>query len=67
MATAEKLFKKSIALNARPGYEVRDAMLAQVQLADVYSRRKELSAMFSVLQSVRTGLDSIPDAEAGIL
>jgi two-component system, OmpR family, sensor histidine kinase VicK len=60
-AKAEELFKKSITLNVRPGYEQKDAMLNQLQLAELYANQHRLNEMFSLLHDVRQGLDTIPD------
>jgi signal transduction histidine kinase len=66
LSLAEELFKKSIALNARPGYELRDAALAQEQLAEVYATQKRFPEMLQELQSVRKGLDTLPDTDAEV-
>lgn len=61
---AEALYQKSIALNARPGYELTDALLAQVQLADLYGNGQRLPEMRAQLEQVRNGLDTLPDINA---
>jgi signal transduction histidine kinase len=58
---AEELFKKSIALNARPGYEQSDAIFAQEHLAEVYGIQKRYTEMAGLLRQVRRDLDSLPD------
>jgi signal transduction histidine kinase len=63
---AEALFIKSIKLNGRPGYEVQDALLAQVQLAEVYHAQHRLQEMKATLQAVRVGLDSLHTNEGEI-
>lgn len=49
---AEQLSKKSVALNYREGYEVEDAMHVKLQLAEIYSRKKDFAAMLAVLNSL---------------
>ncbi|RYY98294.1 MAG: sensor histidine kinase [Chitinophagaceae bacterium] len=61
--SAEVLFRQSLALNNRPGYEVRDAQLVALQLAEVYDRQDRFGAMRPLLDSVRAALDSIHDNE----
>lgn len=60
---AEDLFKKSIAINAQPGFELKDAMLVQEHLAEVYLKQKRYDEMFATLQSVQSALDTIYDTE----
>src|SRR5207248_245130 len=59
---AEQLSNKSIALNYRPGYEVEDAMEVKLQLAEVYSRKKDFVSMSQVLNSLK---DTIEHADPG--
>ena len=61
---AEKLAIKSIALNARPGYEMNFAQTVQLQLAQLYSRQRRYPSMWQTLQSLRSGLDTLPNPEA---
>ncbi|GAA4323400.1 tetratricopeptide repeat-containing sensor histidine kinase [Flaviaesturariibacter amylovorans] len=61
--SAEHLFRKSLALNNRKGYEVRDAQLVALQLAEVYDRQQRYAAMRPLLDSVRIALDTIRDIE----
>lgn len=49
---AEQLSLKSIALNDRPGYETGHALEIKLQLADIYSRKKEFASMHRVLASL---------------
>lgn len=63
-STAEELFKKSISLNARPGYENRDAVLVQLQLADLLGRQKRFTEMVQQLETARRGLDTLPNLNA---
>jgi signal transduction histidine kinase len=64
LKNAEDLFKKSIALNARPGYELTDAETVEIQLADIYRIKKCYPKMRQILQFARKGLDTIPNIEA---
>jgi len=54
---AEKLSLKSIALNDRKGYEEEYAQAIKLQLADIYSRKKDLSSMFAVLKGMRDRME----------
>jgi signal transduction histidine kinase len=62
--TAAHLFKKSIAVNARPGYARLDAQLVQAQLAQVYDRQNRYAEMFAVLQQLKKGLDTLTNVPA---
>lgn len=59
---AEQLCLKSIALNARPGYEVENARQVKLQLAEVYHHQGKNAAMFEVLQGLRLELDTVMHA-----
>lgn len=61
---AEDQFKKSIALNARPGYELTDAETVEIYLADIYRTQKRYPEMWQLLQFARKSLDTIPNSEA---
>ncbi|ANE49475.1 hypothetical protein SY85_02130 [Flavisolibacter tropicus] len=63
---AEQLFSKSIALNSRPGYEITDALSAQIQLAEVYQKLGQYPRMKVTLQAVRQGLDSLPNSDGEV-
>jgi signal transduction histidine kinase len=63
---AEQLFTQSIALNSRPGYEITDALMAQVQLAEVYQKLQQYLKMKITLQAVRNGLDSLPNNDGEV-
>ena len=42
---AEQFCLQSIALNARPGYEMEDAQQVKLHLAELYARQANYSAM----------------------
>lgn len=50
---AEQLSLKSIALNDREGYEVEFAQTIKLQLAEIYSRKKDMTSMFAILQEMK--------------
>ena len=62
--TAAALFKKSIATNLAKRYDNMDAQLAQAQLAEVYEKQNRYADMFTVLQQLRTGLDTLANPAA---
>jgi len=64
---AEKLCLKSIALNAKPNYEIENARQVKLQLAEVYYKQGRLPAMKEVLQKLRLELDTVnhPLVEVG--
>jgi signal transduction histidine kinase len=64
LSQAEELLKKSIALNARLGYEQSDAIYGQEHLAEVYNMQKRYPEMAALLRQVRQELDSLPDTNA---
>lgn len=59
--TAEQLSLLAIALNDRPGYEQGYAQTIKLQLADVYSRKKNLASMFKVLKNTKDYIQNIPE------
>jgi len=63
-AKAETYFLKSIVLNARPGYELNDALVNQVQLAELYGSQNRLPEMKTILADIKTGLDTLQDNNA---
>ncbi|RYZ26497.1 MAG: tetratricopeptide repeat protein [Chitinophagaceae bacterium] len=63
-AKAETYFLRSIALNARPGYELNDALANQVQLAELYGSQKRLPEMKAALADIQAGLDTLHDNNA---
>jgi len=58
---AEKLSLLAIALNDRPGYETAFAQTIKLQLADIYSREKNLDLMFKVLENAKEQVENIPE------
>ncbi|HWB27854.1 MAG TPA: tetratricopeptide repeat-containing sensor histidine kinase [Chitinophagaceae bacterium] len=58
-ANAELLYKKSIAINSRPGYDNNDALITQLHLANLYKDSNDYSLMYHVLQDMQKGLDTI--------
>jgi signal transduction histidine kinase len=56
---AEDLYKKSININSQSGYDAKDAKLTQIHLAKLYKNWGRTNDMLSVLQQVRTGLDTL--------
>ncbi|MDB5251024.1 MAG: hypothetical protein JWP27_193 [Flaviaesturariibacter sp.] len=64
LGIAEDLYRTSIALNERPGYEVHDALLARIQLAGVYGQLKQYPAMWAELRTARAALDTMPETDA---
>lgn len=62
--TAAALFKKSIATNIARRYDNMDAQLAQAQLAEVYEKQNRYADMFTVLQQLKAGLDTLANPAA---
>lgn len=62
---AQDLLKKSIDINLRKGNDNRDAELSELKLAHIYAQKGDNADLFSLLNDVRTQLDSVknPDAE----
>lgn len=56
---AEELYNQSIQINSVPGADINDALLTQQHLADLYYDEKEYNKMYSVLEDMRRGLDTI--------
>ena len=62
-AKAEELFKQSIAINGRPGFDVNDALITQLHLANLYLDSNNYTAMYNVLLAIKTGLDTIKNEQ----
>jgi len=62
--SAEKLFKESIAINEKPGYDNRDALYTRIKLADVYLQKQSLQKAALELDTSRLLLNVIKDKEA---
>lgn len=56
--TAEKLLVKSIAINARPGFENKDAMFSNMQLAELYFIDKKVDKAGLLLKELKLALDT---------
>ena len=56
---AEFLYKQSIAINSQPDYANENALITQQHLAEMYYEEKKLPLLYSTLQSIKTGLDTI--------
>ncbi|MES2704911.1 MAG: ATP-binding protein [Bacteroidota bacterium] len=61
--TAEQLLIRSIAINSRPGYDNTDALLAKVQLAELYNNSSRFPAAFALLSQVKAASDSLPNPQ----
>ncbi|MDN3584764.1 sensor histidine kinase [Mucilaginibacter flavus] len=63
---AESFLKKSIAINLKKGNDNKDAQLTEIKLGRLYLVSNRSDELLGLLQSLRTQLDSIPNAEAEI-
>lgn len=59
--SAEYLLRKSIELNIRPGFETKDAILAQMQLAELYYRTGRLEPMSALIGEIQDEVDTMDD------
>jgi signal transduction histidine kinase len=64
--SAEVLYRRSLAFNNRPGYEVRDAQLVAMQLSELYAQQKRFGEMRSLLDSARRAIDTLHDASVEV-
>jgi signal transduction histidine kinase len=60
---AETLFKKSINISIRKGYDVVDGQLSRLKLTRLYYEENNYDSAFAVLNSVRRTLDSVPSRD----
>ena len=59
VAEAEELYKKSIAINAKKGYENFDAQITRIKLGNLYLKKSALNEVRNVLNEIHnTGLFS---------
>jgi len=56
---AVELYKKNIAINSRPGFDINDALITQQHLATLYKDENNYADMYQVLQQMQKGLDTI--------
>ncbi len=62
--TAEDFLSKSIQINYRKGYEIGDAQLTMVKLAELYLQTNRIHEAEIMIDSIRHSIDSIPHPEA---
>ncbi|MBS1584686.1 MAG: hypothetical protein JSS82_04005 [Bacteroidetes bacterium] len=60
---AASLFKQSINISVRKGYDVIDGQLSRLKLTRLYYEKNNYDSAFSVLGSIRQTLDSVPDRD----
>jgi len=63
---AEKLLRKSIAINLRKGGDNRDAQLAEIKLAQIYYNQHKSDSLYKQLISLRKQLNLLSNSEAEI-
>lgn len=61
---AEKLLRKSIAINGQPSFDNRDALTAQLKLASLLTQTNRLTEASDLLRKLKLLTDSIPNDEA---
>jgi signal transduction histidine kinase len=61
---AESLFKQSVAINSITGYDVKDAQLSYLKLADLYLFQNKLDSAFIALQAIQQSLATIDHPRA---
>ncbi|MFI5159115.1 MAG: histidine kinase dimerization/phospho-acceptor domain-containing protein, partial [Sphingobacteriales bacterium] len=61
---AEKLLKKSIAINRQKGADNSDAILAQLKLGQIYFEKKKNDSLLQLLASLRHQLDNVKNEGA---
>ena len=64
--TAEKLLLQSIAINIQPGGDNRDAMFAQMQLAELYFKTYKFPQLSNMLGEVNTSLHKTQESSIGL-
>lgn len=60
---AEFFFKKSIAINGRPGYENADGALTKIKLGKLYLKLNRLDEIKKILQELRLSLGKLNSSE----
>lgn len=60
---AEELLRKSIRINLQNGYEVNDAKITFLELADMFEETQQLNKLEQTLNAFGHILDSLPQAE----
>lgn len=60
---AEQLYKESISINSKPLHDINDAVITQSHLANLYFDKQEFDKGFAVLSAIKTGLDTIKNAD----
>jgi signal transduction histidine kinase len=53
-------YRKSIDINLHQGYEVEDALLNYIQIAEVYSMQNKLDSMYLTLKEIETQINKLP-------
>lgn len=65
-AKAEAVFKESIALNSKKGYDNTDARYTQIKLAQLYLDENRLPEAFQALEAVKEWVDINPSAKVNL-
>lgn len=60
---SEELYRKSIVINLKKGYDVHDAKLAMLELASLYEETKDADALKNTLVTFGAVLDTLPNVQ----
>lgn len=60
---SEELYRKSIVINLKRGYDVHDAKLAMLELASLYEETKDADALKNTLVAFGAVLDTLPNVQ----
>lgn len=64
--SAQQLLMASIAINARPGFEVNDGLTAMMSLAELYAQTGKNDSLPRLINNIEIGLDSIHSSDVNI-
>lgn len=64
LVSAAEMFKKSIAINLKPGYDIKDAQLSYLKLSDLWFAENKFDSAYNALLAIKKSLDSTANPRA---
>lgn len=65
-AEAARMFNKSIEINLKSGYDIKDAQLSYLKLSDLWFAENKLDSTQNALTAIKKSLDTTPNPKAEV-
>lgn len=66
LVAAAEMFKKSIAINLKPGHDIKDAQLSYLKLSDLWFAEHKFDSAYNALLAIKQSLDSTANPRAEV-